>query len=641
MLDLFRRRDVMVRVFLGFVVGSIALMMVITMVPGPVGSLAESPNAIAEVGGRQVTLDDVSRRLQRLERVQPIAGPLRAFYARQIVDQLVFTHLLEMEAQRLGIRVTDEERAERIRLLIPTAFEGDRFVGMERYSTEVENRIGMTVGEFEEAISQSLLEEKFRRLVTDGITVSPQEVEEEFRRRNEKVKLEYVVVKPEELQAQVPVADAELAAYFEKNKARYTVPERRSARFLLLDMAELRQQANVSDNELRAYYNEHIERYRIKNRVRVSHLLFKTIGKTDAEIAETQKKAEDALAKARRPGAKFEELARQFSEDTATSGAGGDLGWILEGQTVPEFEKTAFSLPKGATSDLVKTMYGFHIIRAVDRESARTRSFEEVRGEILPLLSAEKAERVANEKAKQLSSAVNRSSRRPLEEIAREFGLAVRETPPAGVGEPLGELGMAPEVSQTLFRLRQQELGGPVRTDRGFVVFTVKEIQAVHPGTLAEVRNRVADDYRRDRSSELAKARAEELGRKMESGGNFAQVARSMGLEMKTSELVARSGSIPEVGSLRQLGDAFTVPVGTVSKPAFLGARWVVHRVAAREAARPEELIKQFAEIQGFLLNGKRQLAYDSFRTALQERMRAEGKLQFNEQNLKRLTSPA
>ncbi|HLE37888.1 MAG TPA: hypothetical protein VI699_12180, partial [Candidatus Acidoferrales bacterium] len=95
MLKTFQKRDVLVRIFLGFVVGIIGLMMVITLVPGPVGSLSENPSAIADVGGRQISVDDVQRRLTRLERLQPIAGPLRALYARQIVDQLVFSHLLD------------------------------------------------------------------------------------------------------------------------------------------------------------------------------------------------------------------------------------------------------------------------------------------------------------------------------------------------------------------------------------------------------------------------------------------------------------------------------------------------------------------------------------------------------------------
>lgn len=636
MLKTFQKRDVLVRIFLGFVVGIIGLMMVITLVPGPVGSLSENPSAIADVGGRQISVDDVQRRLSRLERLQPIAGPLRALYARQIVDQLVFSHLLELEAKRLGIRVTDEERAERIRLYLPTAFEGDRFVGMERYSSEVELRLGMSVSEFEEAVSQSLLEEKFRRLVTDGISVSPKEIEEEFVRRNEKVKIDYVVLKPEELQTQVGVTDAELASYFEKNKSRYTVPERRSARYTLLDLGELRQSVQVSDAELRAYYNEHLDRYRIRNRVHVSHILFKTIGRTDAEIEEIRKKAGDVLNKARR-GVKFEDLARQYSEDSSKD-AGGDLNWINEGQTVPEFEKAAFSLPKGAVSDLVKTQYGFHILKVLDRETARTKTLEEVRGEIQPILAAEKAERVANEQANKLSAAVLQSSRRPIEELARQFNLRVRELPLVSPGEPAGDLGPAPEFVDSLFRAQPNQLSGPVRIDRGHVVFTVKETQAAHPGTLAEVRSRVADDFRRDRSVELARTRAEEFARRAQ-GANFAQTAKVMGLEMRASELFARTGSVPDVGAARQIPTAFTLPVGSVSKPVFLGARWVVFRVAAHEQAKPEDLVAQSKTIAATLLNQKRQLAYDAFRTALEQRMQAEGKLQFNEQNLRRLTN--
>jgi peptidyl-prolyl cis-trans isomerase D len=639
MLDLFRRRDVVVRIFLGFFAGAIGLAMVITLVPGPVGSLAESPTAIADVGGREISVADVQRRLQRLEQQQRIAGPLRAFYARQIVDQLVFSHLLELEARRLGIRVSDEERAERIRLFLPTAFEGNRFVGMERYSSEVEMRFGMSVAEFEELVSQSLLEEKFRRLVTDGISVSPQEIEEEFRRRNEKVKLEYVVVKPEELQAQVPATDAELASYFEKNRARYTVPEKRSARFVLLDLNDLRARARVTDAELRAYFNEHIERYRIPNRVRVSHILLKTVGRTDAEVQEIHTKAEDILKKVRRPGAKFDDLARQFSED-ASKDSGGDLGWIVEGQMVAEMEKVAFGLPKGSISDVVKTPYGFHIVKIVDRQTARTRSLEEVRGEILPVLAAEKAERVANDRANELAAAVRQSSRRPIEDIGKQFGLAVRELPPVAQGDPVaGELGPAPGFIDTLFRLRAGELGGPLRIDRGYVVFAVKDVVAAHPGTLAEVRARVEDDYRRDRSADLARERAGEFARRVKAGAAFAQAARGLGLQPQTSEPVARTGSFPEIGGARQVLAAFTSPVGTLSQPLFLGARWVVYRVAAREEARPENLVQQRQEIETTLLNNKRQLAYDTFRNSLEERMRSQGRLQYNEQNLKRLTN--
>jgi len=117
--------------------------------------------------------------------------------------------------------------------------------------------------------------------------------------------------------------------------------------------------------------NQHIDDYKVENRAHVEHILFKTIGKTDAEVAEIHQKAEDALKQAKH-GVNFEDLAKKYSEDDGTKPKGGDLGWIVDGQTVPEFQQAAFSVPKGSISDLVKTQYGFHIIKVLDRGNSPT-----------------------------------------------------------------------------------------------------------------------------------------------------------------------------------------------------------------------------------------------------------------------------
>jgi peptidyl-prolyl cis-trans isomerase D len=637
MLKVFQKRETLVRVFLGFVVGLIGLMMVITLAPGPVGDVGEARDTIAQIGREALTVTDVRLQLAKIERRQPIPRALLPFYTRQVVDQMVFERLLEIEARRLGIRVTDEEKVERIKLLLPIAFAGDTFIGMERYAAEIQQRFEMGVAEFEDLIRKSLLEEKFRRLATDGVTVAPEEIEREFRWRNDKVKLEYALLNPAELESRVQIEEPALAAFFEKNKARYQVPERRTVSYALLDARQLRQRASVTDEELRAYYNEHADQYRIQNRAKVSHILFRTLGKTDAEVQEIRKKAEEVLQKAKR-GGKFDELARQYSEDT-TKEAGGDLGWIVQGQTVPEFEKVAFSLPPGQVSDLVTTQYGLHIIRVAEREMARTRSFEEVKASILPIVQAQKAERSVEEQRTRIAAAVRESSRRPIEEIARQFGLTVRQTPPLAVGDPVGELGAAQELHDEIFRLRPGELSLPLQVEAGYVLLSVKNIEPTHQGTLAEVRSRAEADYRKEKAAELAKSLAEELAKRARSSEGLAGAAKALRLEVKTSEPFARTGNVAGVGSGRDLAAAFGQAAGHIEGPKQVTSNWIVYRVVSREDAAPAELDAQRRSLEQSLLQSKRQMAWDAFRTALQTRMQQTGSLKFNAENLARLTS--
>ncbi len=140
---------------------------------------------------------------------------------------------------------------------------------------------------------------------------------------------------------------------------------------------------------------------------------------------------------------------------------------------------------------------------------------------------------------------------------------------------------------------------------------------------------------------ELAKSRAEEFAKRTKSGENFATVAKALGLEVKASELVSRSGSIPDVGSAKQFGTAFTLSVGQTGEPIPLGQNWTVYRVAQHDPVNQDDFAKQQAKIEEQVLQRKRQTAYDLFRTALKARLQQEGVLHFNAENLKRLINPA
>lgn len=638
MFQFMKKRETMMRWFLGVVMGLIGFTMVVTLVPGPIGGTTGTrADAVAEVGGLEVTVTDVQRTLQRDTGGRNIPPQMRALYTRQVLDQLIYERLIELEASRLGIRVTDEERADEIRRILPGAFAGGGVANLESYASEVQQRFQMSVPEFEDLLKSSLLESKVRRLVTDGFSVSPAEIEEEFHRKNEKVKLEYVVLKPAEMETQVLVTEADLASYFERTKAKYQLPERRSLRYILVDTRQLMQTVKPGDAELRAYYDQNLERFKVQNRVHAVHILLSTTGKTDAEVEEIRKKAEDVLAKLKK-GEKFEDLAKQYSQDPGTKDKGGDLGWIVEGQTVPEFQKAAFGLAKGATSDLVKTQFGFHIIRALDRETAHTRSFDDARASIMPVLAGVKAEALAGEMSDKLAAAVRQSSRRPLEEIGKEFSLPVEEVPPVSISDPLGNLGNSTEAREYVFRARPGELSSPLRTDRGYAVVSVKEIQPARQATLVDVQAKVDSDYRAEKALELVRKRAEELAEKAKAGEKLAAPAKTLGLEAKTSDPVSRGDSIPDIGSVRRLPAVFTLPVGNAAPAFFLGSNWVVYRVVDHQQAVPEDIAKQSKEIEQQLLQSKEQIAYEAFRESLKERMTREGKLRINQDALKRFT---
>src|SRR5580704_9799368 len=523
----------------------ICLSMLTYLIPGLTNiSATSNPDAVAKVGNVDISAMDVQRELNQATRGQNIPPMLKGMYTKQVLDQMIFQHSLELEAQRLGFPVTPEEMTDRIKQILPTVFSGDTWL-KDRYAAEVQMRTGgMSVSQFEEFLRNQMLLERFRQLITDGITVSPAEVEQEFRRRNEKVQIQYAAVKPEELAITIRPSDAELSAYFAKNASKYQVPEKRSARYALLDLDKLRAHTQVGDDVLRAYYNAHIDQYKVENRVHVEHILFKTIGKTDAEIAEIRQKAEDVQKQAKK-GANFEDLAKKYSEDDSTKPKGGDLGWIVEGQTVPEFQQAAFSLPKGSISDLVKTQYGFHIIKVLDRETAHTKSFEEVRDSILQPVLDQKVSAEAGDISNQMAAAVRQSDRQSLDDLAKKFHLDVGETPPVAATDPILPLGNSPELHQVLFGLHTGELSQPIQIESGFVILTVKDVLEAHQGTLAEVHDRVLADYQREKSFDLASARAQELSKRAQAGEDFDKAAKSLDLAVKTSDAFARAGSIP------------------------------------------------------------------------------------------------
>jgi peptidyl-prolyl cis-trans isomerase D len=635
------KRNLGVRILLGIIVGLLGVgMLAYLLPPGTTNSSdTESNDVVARIGSDQtVTIAEVRQQLAEIERRNQVPKMLEGLYARQILTQLVFTKEIQYEANRLGMKVTNEEVADRVKQFLPTAFNGDSPVSMDQYTLLVQQRFGMSVPVFEDLIKQGLLEEKFRRLVTDGVSAGPAELMEQYRYQNEKVKLSYALVKPEDLEAKITPTEDEIKAAYEKRKSQYQIPEKRSVEYGLVDVSKLRQSVQISDDDLKAKYQQDIAQYQVPNRVHAQHILFMTVGKPDAVVDEIRKKAEDVLKQAKK-GTKFDDLAKKYSEDPGSKDKGGDLGWLVQGQTVPEFEKAAFSLQPGQISDLVKTQYGFHIIKVLEKETAHTKPFDEVKDSIRAPMMLSKADDEASKVADQLAAAIRKSNRTPLADLARDYHLQVSQTRAVAATDQLLELGNSNDAKDSIFRLREGEVSPPIRTDRGYVVLALKQVLPAHQGSLDEVREKIVASLKQEKAQELARSKAEELSKRAKSGEKFDSAAKALGLEPKSSEDFARSGSIAGVGSGKQVGAAFNMKIGEVSTAQNLGLNWLVYRVDGKTEANPADFEKQKKDLTDQVLNEKRGLAYEAFRSGLEERLKQEGKLKLMPEKLKNFGS--
>ena len=343
----FENQKTGVRILFGVFITIIAASMLLYLVPQGTNTAESATDVLAKVGDQSVTMGEVRQQMDEIRRRTQIPPMLEGLYAKNIMQQLIFQREIEYEAKRLGITVSDQERADRIKQYLPAAFNGDTFVGMDAYSREVQTEFQLTVPVFEDLVRQGLVEEKFRKLITDGVSVSPTEIQQQFRYQNEKVKLDYVVDQTRRSGSQNHPGRRRNQILLRPEQSQ--VPDSGKAHRPLwpLDLAQLRQNTPVTDDELKALYQQNIQQYQVPNRVHAEHILFMTVGKTDAEVAEIKKKAEDVLAQAKKKGANFEDLAKKYSEDPGSKAKGGDLGWIVQGQTVPGVRKSRLQPEQG------------------------------------------------------------------------------------------------------------------------------------------------------------------------------------------------------------------------------------------------------------------------------------------------------
>jgi peptidyl-prolyl cis-trans isomerase D len=461
---------------------------------------------------------------------------------QQVINQLTQSALLRQGTQAMGIMVAPVEIQTTIQKM--PHFQKDGAFNLDIYKALLTaNR--MTPHSFEASISEDLLTQKGLAAINSfAAAVSDTEINEAYQREQETVTINVVKVSPDLFLNTIVVDGKELADWFETEKNRYKGEQKIKVKYLPFLYKSAMAGIPISDEQILARYEKEKSTYQIPEKRQARHILFKADKTSTPEQQAAQlKNAEDALAKAR-AGKDFATLAKTLSEDTSKT-RGGDLGAFARGRMVKEFDDAVFSMQPGAISDIVKTAFGYHIIKLEKILPATTRSIEEVRAEIISALQAEQAQpatfQLANTAYEDIIAAgsLQAYADKHTDTSVVTTDFFSRTTLPAN-------LESDPKFLDTVFSLKQGELSSLIETPSGYFIVFTESIQEPTLPTLDAVKERVTQDYRLAKARKMAQETAQAFLTKVTSGADMAATAKEAKLTILKSGPLRKNNSAPD-----------------------------------------------------------------------------------------------
>jgi len=538
---------------------------------------------------------------------------------QQVINQLVQGALLRQGGADMGIIVSEEEIQNTIRSMVQFQ-EGGGF-NLDKYKSLLSaNR--MTPHKFETGMRHDMLSEK---VISDigkfASLASDYEVEELYRQDNEKISVTYSRITPAQFNDQVKVDEAELAAWYETARENYRSKPLMKLQYLDFSYDEVGRKIPIDEASISAYYQENIDRFTTPERRHARHILL-AASPGDTEAIRQEKAARAAeIAELARSGDDFTALARQYSEDPSKDN-GGDLGFFARGQMVPAFENAVFAMQPGEISEVVKTDYGYHIILLEEIEPAATKPLAEVHDQILAILRQKEAQPLAFQLANSayegiigagsLQTFAEKNSGQPI--IDTDF--FPRSNPPEG-------LRMDEEFLDRAFALKAGELSSLIKTTSGYYIIYADAIQESETPTLDQVREEATRDFIAEKAAGMAREKAEEVLGKLKAGEAFAAVTAGAGLSMNDSGFLSRDGSGQSTfpASLTDQVFALSQAEPFPDEPAMVDEDYYVFGFQERqspEAGSPEELERY----RQALLRAKRQELLSAFISNMEEKAR-------------------
>ncbi len=511
----------------------------------------------------------------------------------RILNNLVEEKVLKKQASSIGLNVSKDELQKEILKIPAFKKEDGSFVGYEIYKNILAAN-QFTPKQFEEDMKEDILKNRYRKLLTELVYISEEDLKEEYKKRHVSLTADYVFLSATNLESQVKLDENEVRVYYEKIKDQFWQPEKRKISYLLVDFSKIKTQIKVSEEEIKSYYESNIGEFERQEEVKARHILIKTEDKGEDEAKKLSYEILEKLKK----GEDFAKLAKEFSEDPGSKDTGGDLGYFGRGQMVPEFEEAAFSLEVGEFSEPVKTQFGYHIIQVLDHRIGGTKPLEEVRNEIYSKVLQEKAEIEASSKAKTLHKKILEETPKKPEDLKKytevDPNITLNTANYFSLQDFIQGLGRVPELNNAVFALKKGGISPPIKTNRGYVIAYLEDIKEQGISPFADVKDQVEKKLK----SEKAKKIAEE---KIKENQNLPleEIAKVLNLTVTKDQNIRYLSPIPNLGSKKSLHEnLFSYPIGAQTPPLEGQNGWAIFRITKKDEFKKEDFEAKKEEIR-------------------------------------------
>jgi peptidyl-prolyl cis-trans isomerase D len=587
---------------------------------GGAGRIGESggSNLLATVGGDKITADVFSNALrQRLTQLRDQYKEITPEMIRQlnlpqrVLEEMIQQDLLLQMAKDMGLSASNEELREKI-VTYPSFQREGKFIGTEAYE-ELLRWNHIPVAEFEGEMRKDIILTKLVRVVTAGLAVTPQEAWENYQKQNETARVEYLVLENDKVQLPVEPTPAEVEAYFERNKDKFKIPEKRDGVYAFLRTDDLKKEVELTESEIEKYYNDNLDQFKKPEEIEVSRIFLPLEGKAKDLVLAEARNILDELGK----GADFADLAKKYSKDSKASqgGSWGLTEWMS--LSAPEQEQIR-KLEVGQVSPPVELEDGVSILKVTRKTPAATTPLSEAKARIRTMLEEQKAQALATERITRLEKDARKE--KSLESAATRSNFKVDPTGLLKKGEALGSADPSGVISSALFNLADKDISAPLYTYRGVGLVQLRTVVPPHEAKLDEVRDQVLQDLDAARKKEQGLKEMQAVRESIAPATNWEDLAKKDNLELKTVNEHKRGeylGTIGENAEVDQL--AFSLPPGTVSDPVEFAGGYVLLKVLDRKQVTREDFEKEQSKEMDSLLADRSNRLLTSYLIKLRE----------------------